>query len=111
MTSHRFANMMNKQKSELGQYLRKLRKQKEETLHQVSRGADIDSPLLSKIERGERLPTIEQLKRLANYYGVSEANLKVMHTAEKILREYGLNETTLDAIQIVNEHLSSYSKK
>ncbi len=102
---------MNKQKSELGQFLRKLRKQKEETLHQVSRGADIDSPMLSKIERGERLPTVDQLKRLAKYYEVSEVNLKVMYTAEKILKEYGVNETTLEAIQLVNEHLCSYSKQ
>jgi HTH-type transcriptional regulator, competence development regulator len=102
---------MNNSKSELGQYLRELRKQREETLHQVSKGTDIDSPMLSKIERGERLPTCEQLKRLATFYKVSEAFLKVKHTAEKILKEYGANETTYDAIQLVNEKLTIYSKK
>ncbi|MEI7585979.1 helix-turn-helix transcriptional regulator [Runella sp.] len=98
-------------KSELGQYLRELRKDRKETLHQVSKGTDIDSPMLSKIERGERLPTSEQLKRLAKFYKVSEASLKVMHTAEKILKEYGANETTYDAIQLVSEQLTSYAKK
>lgn len=102
---------MNDPKSELGQYLRELRKQREETLHQVSKGTDIDSPMLSKIERGERLPTSEQLKRLATFYKVSEAFLKVKHTAEKILKEYGANEITYDAIQLVNEQLTTYSKK
>jgi transcriptional regulator with XRE-family HTH domain len=102
---------MNNSKSELGQYLRGLRKGREETLHQVSKGTDIDSPLLSKIERGERLPTLEQLKRLAKFFKVSEANLKVMHTAEKIMKEYGLNDTTYDAIQIVNEQLVQYVKR
>lgn len=101
---------MDNPKSELGQYLRELRKQREETLHQVSKGADIDSPMLSKIERGERLPTSEQLKRLAKFYKVSEASLKVKHTAEKILKEYGANETTYDAIQLVNEQLTNYAK-
>ncbi len=105
-----FCNM-NKFKSELGQYLRELRKQREETLHQVSKGTDIDSPMLSKIERGERLPTSEQLKRLAKFYKVSEASLKVKHTAEKILKEYGVNKTTYDAIQLVNEQLTIYAKK
>lgn len=102
---------MNNLKSELGQYLRELRKQREETLHQVSKGTDIDSPLLSKIERGERLPTNEQLKRLAKFYKLSELTLRVKHTAEKILKEYGANETTYEAIQLVNEQLISYAKK
>ena len=102
---------MNKPKSELGQFLRELRKKREETLHQVSKVTDIDSPMLSKIERGERLPTSEQLKRLAKFYKVPEASLKVMHTAEKILKEYGANETTYDAIQLVNEQLTPYAKK
>ena len=98
-------------KSELGQYLRKLRKGREETLHQVSKETDIDSPLLSKIERGERLPTLEQLKKIANYYKVPEKSLKVIYTAEKILKEYGVNETTFNAIKLVSEQLTPYIKK
>lgn len=102
---------MNAQKSDLGQYLRELRKERKETLHQVSKGTDIDSPLLSKIERGERLPTLEQLKRLSKFFKISESSLKVKHAAEKILKEYGVNEITYDAIQLVNEQLAPYIKK
>lgn len=99
------------QKLEIGQYLRALRTEREETLHQVSMGTNIDSPLLSKIERGERLPTLEQLKRLSMFYKISETSLKVMYTAEKIIRDYGMNDTTYNAIQIVNEQLAPYLKK
>ena len=95
----------------IGQYFRKLRNERKETLHQVAIGTDIDSPLISKIERGERLPTTEQLKRLSVYYNLSEEELRVKHTAEKILKEYGANETTYDAIQLVNEQLTPYAKK
>jgi transcriptional regulator with XRE-family HTH domain len=102
---------MNNLKSELGQYLRELRKERGDTLHQVSKETDIDSPMLSKIERGERLPTNEQLKRLGKFYKVSEESLKVKYTAEKILKQYGLNETTYDAIQLVSEQLIIYAKK
>ena len=73
--------------SELGQYLRQLRKDKGQTLHQVSVGTDIDSPLLSKLERSERLPTDEQIKKLAKYYKVAETNLKVKATAERIIKK------------------------
>lgn len=102
---------MNKHKSEVVQYLRDLHKSRAETLHQIYKGTDIDSPMLSKIERGERLPTSEQLKRLAKFYKVSEASLKIKHTVEIFLKEYGANETTYDAIQLVNEQLTTYVKK
>ena len=95
----------------IGKFFRELRNEREETLHQVAVGTDIDSPLLSKIERGERLPTSKQLKKLSEYYDVPEKELRVKHTAEKILKEYGANETTYDAIQLVNEQLTTYAKK
>lgn len=97
--------------SELGQYLRELRKNKEETLHQVSKGADIDSPLLSKLERGERLPTDEQIKKLSKYYNVAEADLRIKATAEKIIKEYGVNNTTYEAVNLVIEQITPYIKK
>lgn len=97
--------------SELGQYLRELRKDKGQTLHQVSVGTDIDSPLLSKLERGERLPTDEQIKKLAKYYKVAETNLKVKATAEKIIKEYGVNDTTYEAVNLVMEQITPYIKK
>ena len=102
---------MKSQNSDLGQYLRGLRKEKGETLHQVSKGTDIDSPMLSKIERGDRMPTLEQLKRLCRYFKVSETDLKVMHTAEKIIKDYGMNETTYEAVRMVEEQLTPYLKK
>jgi HTH-type transcriptional regulator, competence development regulator len=97
--------------SELGQYLRELRKDKEQTLHQVSVGTDIDSPLLSKLERGERLPTDEQIKKLAKYYKVAETDLKVKATAERIIKEYGVNDTTYEAVNLVMEQITPYIKK
>jgi len=100
----------NQTKSELGQYLRDVRKDRNETLHQVSQGTDIDSPMLSKIERGERLPTSEQIKRIAKHFKVPENILRSKLTAEKILREYGANEVTLDAISIVKEEIVKYVK-
>ena len=97
--------------SELGRFLRDLRKTNGQTLHQVSQGTDIDSPLISKLERGERLPTEEQIKKLAKHFNISESDLKVRHTVEKIIREYGVNETTYEAIKKVEEQISPYLKK
>ena len=97
-------------KSELGIFLKEIRKERNETLHQVSKATDIDSPMLSKIERGERLPTSEQIKKIAMHFKVSENILRSKYTAEKILRDYGLNEVTLNAISIVKEEIVKYIK-
>ena len=95
---------------ELGKYLRMLRSQRNDTLHDVSKTTDIDTPLLSKIERGERLPTFLQLTQLAQYYQVDESVLKAKLMAEKIIKDYGLNDTTQEAIRIVEEQLEEYRK-
>ncbi|MCP4353493.1 MAG: helix-turn-helix transcriptional regulator [Desulfobacterales bacterium] len=84
---------------------------KNKTLHKVSMGTDIDMTLLSKIERGERFPTSEQLKRLTSYFDVPESDLLSDLISEKIIKTYGINKTTYDAIQIVNEKLAPYMKK
>jgi len=96
---------------DLGQFLRVLRNHAGQTLHEVSMGTDIDSPLLSKIERSERLPTLDQIKKFAKYYKVSEEDLKVKLTAERIIREYGITETTYHAVSLVKEQLVLYKKK
>lgn len=85
-----------------------LRKNRNETLHKVSIGTDINSPLLSKIERGIRLPTEEQIIQLASYFGLNESELKVLVTAEKIIKKYGISEITYNAIQKVEERIFPY---
>jgi transcriptional regulator with XRE-family HTH domain len=102
---------MKSKNSDIGLRLRHLRKIKSKTLHQVSMVTDIDSPMLSKIERGKRLPTLEQLKKLCKYFNLTEEEMKIMYTAEKIIKKYGLNETTYEAARIVSEQIVPYLKK
>lgn len=102
---------MKNSNSELGQRIRDTRTKMKLTLHQVSKEVDIDSPMLSKIERGERLPTVEQLQRLCKFFKISEEDLKVIHTAEKIIKEYGVNDTTYQAVRLVEEQITPYITK
>ena len=94
----------------LGQYFQKLRNKNNLTLHQLSMFVDIDSPMLSRIERGKRLPTLEQLTRLAEYYHLSEKELRARLFAEKIITVYGINDTTYNAMNLVKKRISSYIK-
>ena len=98
-------------KSEIGGRLRNLRKQKEDTLNNVSEASGIDLTILSKIERGERLPTPEQLSSLANYYTHNELELKTLLIAEKIIKDYGISADTHKAISLVEKQIIKYLKK
>ncbi len=89
----------------LGNYLRALRKERDLTLHQVAVVVDVDSPLLSKLERSERLPTNEQIKRLSAFFDLNENELLAKVAAERIIKEYGLGDVTQQAVKMVQEQL------
>ncbi|OGP43039.1 MAG: hypothetical protein A2235_12180 [Deltaproteobacteria bacterium RIFOXYA2_FULL_42_10] len=91
-----------------GNIIKNTRLKRQETLHQLSMGTDIDVTLLSKFERNVRFPTNEQLERISKYLQISELELKSIVISEKIVKEYGVNGTTHKAIQIVSEQLAPY---
>ncbi|MBN4051512.1 helix-turn-helix transcriptional regulator [bacterium AH-315-M05] len=97
--------------TDLAQYIRNLRIERELRLFDVAKGTDIDTTMVSKIERGDRLPTSEHVKRIAKFYNVSEEAMMIQLTAEKIIKEYGLNEMTLNAVRLVEEQATPYIKQ
>ena len=93
---------------DFGTKLKSLRKDRNETLHMVAIGTNIDMTLLSKFERKERIPTNEQARRIAEYFHIDLNKLNIELTAEKIIYEYGLNETTYQAVNLVREAFVAY---
>jgi transcriptional regulator with XRE-family HTH domain len=75
----------------------------------VAVGTNIDMTLLSKFERKERIPTIEQAKRIAAYFSMNFNELNIELTAERIIFEYGLNDTTYEAANMVREAYAEYT--
>lgn len=53
-------------------------------LREISARSGIDAALLSKFERGERLPTEEQVYLLATHYGLAPGEVRKLWLAEKI---------------------------
>lgn len=93
---------------DLGEKLRTLRLERKETLHKVAMGTNIDMTLLSKFERGERLPNSEQVQRLAAHFGADQKQLAVEATAKKIITEYGYTDVTYGALSMVMESFAEY---
>jgi len=71
--------------SELGKELRKLRETKNILLRQVSSFLEVDTGLMSKIERGERNLHREQVLKLSEYYNIDESKLLTLWLSDKVL--------------------------
>ncbi len=91
-----------------GETIRALRKQRGEPLRVVAAAIEIDSTLLSKIERGERFPTDAQVVKFARYFNIPLDELAAQVIADKIVSEYGYQPTTLQAVRIVRERVAPY---
>ena len=69
----------------LGEKIRALREFRGILLRQVAAYLEIDTALISKIERGERRLTREQVIKLANYYNVTDEELLTLWLSDKVL--------------------------
>lgn len=79
MTSQRMSDKT------FGETIRALRESKGLLLRQVAAALEIDTALISKIERGERKAQREQVSKLAAMLGVEEEQLMVIWLSDKIM--------------------------
>lgn len=93
-----------------GQYIRELREKRGLLLRQVAAGIEIDQALLSKIERGERLPTKAQVMRLAQFYKIDLNEILIAFLSDKLVYEVRNEEVALRAIQVAEKKIG-YLKK
>src|SRR5450759_1237333 len=87
----------------LGNTIRKLREDKALPLRTVAAFLDIDQAILSRIERGQRKPTREQVVKLAKYFNVKEENLLVAWLSDKLVYEVADEQIALKALQVAEE--------
>lgn len=94
----------------LGETIRKLREEKELPLRTVAAYLDIDQAILSKMERGKRKPTREQVVKLAEYFKVKENDLLVAWLSDKLVYELEDEQVALEALQVAEEKVK-YQRK
>ncbi len=93
----------------LGDTIRKLREEKQLPLRTVAAFLDIDQAILSKVERGQRKPTREQVVKLAAYFKVKENDLLVAWLSDKLVYEVEDEDMALKALQVAEERVSYIS--
>ncbi len=91
----------------IGELLREKRKKKGLLLRHVSARLDIDTAILSKIERGERKATREQINKLAEILEINKESLVVQYLSEKILYDIKNEELGIQALKVAEKQLNS----
>ena len=89
----------------LGETIRKLREEKGLPLRTVSAYLDIDQAILSKIERGQRNASREQVIKLADFFKVNENDLLVFWLSDKLVYEVADEEIALKALKVAEEKI------
>lgn len=95
----------------LGDTLKCAREEKDLILRKVAAGVDIDQSLISKFEKNERKPTMEQIIRLAKFYAISENELLINWYSEKIADELKYIDSTKEILKVAEEKIKYYKSQ
>lgn len=90
----------------LGPKIKELRLENGVLQRQLASLLEIDNPMFSKIERGDRRAKRTQVIQLANYFNVDEKELLTLWVADKVLDAVEDEEALrLDAIRVAQSSL------
>ncbi len=87
----------------LGEMIRQQREEKALPLRTVAAFLDIDQAILSKIERGQRKATREQVVKLAKYFNIEEEILLVAWLSDKIVYEISDEKYAKEALKVAEQ--------
>lgn len=93
-----------------GEILREKREKNGLLLRHVSAELDINTAILSKIERSERKATKEQIVKLTEILELNEEDLLVQYLSEKILYEIKDEELGSKALKVAEQKMKYLSK-
>lgn len=89
-----------------GNKIKELRDKNEVLQRQLAAYLEIDTPMFSKIERGDRRAKRSQVVQLAEYFHVSKKEMLTLWLADKVLDALdGEDEIGIDAIEVAKREL------
>ena len=86
-----------------GEIIREKREMNGLLLRHVSAQLDIDTAILSKIERGERKATRDQIIKLADILELDKEFLLIQYLSEKILYEIQDEDLGIQALKVAEK--------
>lgn len=103
---------MSKQKiSTFGEYIRQLRENAGLPLRKVAAQLDIDPSILGKIERNDRQPSKEQIKKLAVIFDQDENYLLSEYLSDQIAYKILEEEGDLNVLKVAEKKVTYLKSK
>jgi transcriptional regulator with XRE-family HTH domain len=93
----------------LGETLRELRENKQLPLRTIAAYLDIDPAIMSRIERGQRKASREQVIKLAAYFNVNANDLLLAWLSDKLVYEIADEQLGIEALKVAEEKVK-YNK-
>ena len=91
----------------LGQKIKELRLENGVLQRQLASLLELDTPMFSKIERGDRRAKRTQVIQIANYFNVNEKELLTLWVADKVLDAVkGEEELKSDVIKVAQSSIA-----
>ena len=95
---------------QFGEKIKQLREEKELLQRQLAASLEIDTPMYSKIERGERKAKREQVTALAQLLDAKEEELLTIWLSDKIIENVGDESAAFAALKHAEQELKKKSK-
>lgn len=95
----------------IGQIIREKRDEKGLLLRHLAAQIDIDQALLSKIERGERKATKEQILKFAQVLGINKDDFMLQYLSENIANEIAEEKNALDVLHVAEDKVEYIRKQ
>lgn len=94
----------------LSELIKSKRESKGLLLREVAYKVDVDTALISKIEKGDRKPTREQIEKLALALDIDYNKLLTLWLSEKIYEDVQGEQVALDAIKLALKRIKTEVK-
>lgn len=91
----------------IGEKIRELREANNILIRQLAAQLDIDTALLSKMERGDRFFRKEDLTKISNIFQIPERELLTLWLADRILKALEAESYQKEALELVIKRINS----
>jgi HTH-type transcriptional regulator, competence development regulator len=89
----------------LGALFRRMREEKGLLIRQVAAVTELDQAIISRIENGDRIPTKEQVMKLAGLYNLDVKETMSAWLAERMVRDYGGEPYVSEALREAHDRV------
>lgn len=97
--------------NKFGDLIRNTREEKEMLLRHIAAELDVDTALVSKIERGEKTAKREHVLALAQLFNINSDELITLWLADQVAQLVESEEMALKAMEVAKEEIKNKKKR